>query len=166
MASLEYLAGFFDGEGCITLCNGGRKYNLKCICANTVKESVELFQERFGGRIHPQRRPAGKAHYKMCWKWVADSRIGESFLKEILPYLRIKRKVAELALEFMRLPLKPKGRLKNGDSRLLVKEEIQKQREHIVSRLRVLNFRGIPRVITGSNPIAEILPLVVAAKEN
>lgn len=150
-ASLEYLAVFFDGEGCITLCNGGRKYNVKCVCANTVKESVELFQQRFGGRVHPQRRPADKPHWKIGWKWVVDSRQAEAFLRTILPHLRVKAAVAQMAIRFLELPLKTKGRRFLDPSIQRANDEIQARREEIVCAVRKLNFRGIPINGSGGN---------------
>ena len=166
MVSLEYLAGFFDGEGCITLCDGKRKYNLKCICGNTVKESVELFQERFGGKVYLQDRPFNKPNWKVLWKWVVTDSLADAFIREILPYLRIKRAVAELALEFRAIPLKPKGNFKSGDYRLIVKAEIQSKRDTVVNRLRSLNFRGRFLRQPSGTPKAEILPEVYPAKES
>ena len=69
MISLEYLAGFFDGEGCVTSHHlGGNSRSVICIVGNTVKEAVELFQVTFGGSIR-KREYKKHPNWKPLWVW-------------------------------------------------------------------------------------------------
>jgi len=98
---LAYYAGFFDGEGCIMI----RKFRPARPC-HTLEARVSLtrlniledFRGAFGGQIYKASK--GKAQYKDKWQWVIGANKACVFLKTIYPYLRLKDKEAELAMEF------------------------------------------------------------------
>jgi hypothetical protein len=107
---LIYAAGFFDGEGCIGIWEGGsykgRKTPSLVMVINvtgTNELSIAWWKSTFGvGRIYKIPRKHRKDNWSDSWKWLCDARQARSVLEQILPYLKLKRREAELALEFQR----------------------------------------------------------------
>jgi len=107
---LAYMAGMFDGEGCICIGKAKVKNNRKGIrfalylslgMAN--KYIPELFYLTFGGRIlkiPPHSTDLVKNAFKTQWTWRIDAQKAILCLKVLLPYLRLKRNEAELAIKF------------------------------------------------------------------
>ena len=97
---IAYLAGFFDGEGCIWLARWNYLkadyYSLRSELDNTFPEPLYLARRIFGGKVRltKQRGNRNPVH-----KWVVGSRKAETFLRVLLPYLIIKKAEATLALE-------------------------------------------------------------------
>ena len=98
-----WIAGFFDGEGCINIGRqfpGNRatpRFILNVRVSNTAQPSVEVFQKVFGGRVY---RLARKSWHSICFQWYIYGEAAAQFLRIIYPYLVVKREQAELALEF------------------------------------------------------------------
>jgi hypothetical protein len=103
---LIYLAGFFDGEGCVNIGRQKHKnphkttreywrYMLQTIVANKVESSCRLFYDTFGGHIYSYQ-----AHGATYWRWSAWGPGASVVLEKLLPYLSIKRPVAEVGLRF------------------------------------------------------------------
>jgi len=117
---LAYLAGFFDGEGCITIQhrrNGKGKFyhQLWVSVVNTNRYSLEVFRFTFGGRIYSQPRPQSKPHWKASWVWQISDRHACECLKSLLPYLLQKQPQAQVAIEFQESkPVRGYSRLTDG----------------------------------------------------
>lgn len=99
-----YIAGFFDGEGCVQLCKyrhpktrGHLSYYLRVVIANTEKEVLEQIQQEFGGKVKQRKRV--KPHHKDNFYLEISTQQARAFLESVLPYLRIKRRQAELGIE-------------------------------------------------------------------
>ena len=91
---LPYLAGLFDGEG--TICKNGKAVVIGL--TNTDRIAVESFASAFGGYITYRNRYPNKD----CWMWQLSNYADiEEFLHSIMYYLRIKKKQAEYAFEFL-----------------------------------------------------------------
>lgn len=97
---LAYLAGFFDGEGCITLSGpsrlwdgsrGGVGRSLVLKVTNTDRASLEPW-ERWGGGIVAYR-PRGNR--LPCWRWACRGQQAVDCLRELRPYLRVKARQAD-----------------------------------------------------------------------
>ena len=107
---LAYTAGLIDGEGCICISmnkpsnkNGLTLDNhfLRVRIAITDKEVVEWLKNTFGGfTSNNSNCPSKRKHWKVLWVWCISSIQAKDFLKMIYPYLRIKKKQAELAIRF------------------------------------------------------------------
>jgi len=99
----EYLAGFFDGEGCITLTKCGisktgvQKYRVEIQVTNTVKTPLIEYEKLFGGSIHKQVRDHP---LRDCYKWTVTNKKAHKFLSTMIPYLIIKKDEALIALEW------------------------------------------------------------------
>jgi hypothetical protein len=129
---LSYLAGFFDGEGHIAIgtnrsTGGKRRWYLRFACHQVNPLPLKLMKARWGGSIQRTERHGNQ---RTIYEWVATSRMAEQAIRDLLPYLRIKRAEAELALEFQ-------GILRIGSRHALTQEE-EKARETIYLKMRAL----------------------------
>lgn len=130
---LAYLAGFFDGEGCISITYNikRRNYCLSISIAN-VKPNVLLdFHHIFGGNLHYS--VTKQKNRRNSWRWEINGKSGGDFLTTLFPYLVLKKEEARLALEF-RIHLRSKSL---GRGRGLSKEE-REIRESYRKRIREL----------------------------
>ncbi len=102
--TLAYLAGVIDSDGCITIKRRRVKtaaaWNFQnCIFVRQVtSEAVNLCQETFGGRIN--LRPSGTPGGRDLYHWEADRKRAVDVAKQLLPYLRIKKRQAQIVIEF------------------------------------------------------------------
>jgi LAGLIDADG-like domain len=104
MISAQYLAGLFDGEGCVVIMRtnfpGGRVgYCVRVSVSNTYKPVLQEVREEFGGSLSG-RRPDGNRNKLTLWTWRASGRDSIVFLRRVYPYLHVKREQALLAFEF------------------------------------------------------------------
>ena len=102
-ARVAYLAGFFDGEGCVRIIKGKNhlgnvQYSLRVIVSNTNDYVLHLYKLSFGGRI--QKRKYKKPEWRDCYAWELSSTRAYDFLKCVYPYLILKKAQADLAFEF------------------------------------------------------------------
>lgn len=103
---LEYLQGFFDGEGYIGVVIGKSKRTLqlypRLMVVNTHKPSLVLFQDFFNlGTIAPRKKPT-KTNHKQAYQWyVQDSDGVQKVLTTLEPGLLQKKEQAQLMLEFL-----------------------------------------------------------------
>lgn len=95
--SLSYLAGWFDGEGCIQIVGS----TLHVSITNTFHPLLSFLQEVFAGTIHDTTQPDNTKPVYM-WRICANNAL--VFLTCITPYLREKRPQAELAIDLLTKP--------------------------------------------------------------
>lgn len=107
--SIIYWAGFFDGEGHIelhyipsllqNLQYGRGHYQFQIWLDQRLNDPEEYFAELLthfgGGIIHHYHRPGS-------YRWYNGSIRGRNFLEAILPYIRIQKRLGELAIEFQK----------------------------------------------------------------
>lgn len=94
-----YLAGFVDGEGCISVSKGTRQWYPKLgISQNDQVVLLELY-ELFGvGRFKIWQPKEGKARAR--WNIYRAEHL-RWILNGVLPYLRLKKSQAEVALHIL-----------------------------------------------------------------
>ena len=122
---LIYLAGLFDGEGCIHIASSkyldkGRKnppYKLRIQITNTCKDLMDKVAS-FG--FYVIERKDLKKNWKRCWVGHMYDRKAAGLLKQMLPYLIVKKDEATLAIEFQ--DHKDKVGLANGKKGLSEEE--------------------------------------------
>lgn len=103
---LAYIAGFFDGEGSITIHHNCKpsprgknpNHTLQVSIGNTDPSVVEWIHRHFGGNL--AYRTETRANHRSTVQWFARAKIGADFLIWIIPFLRMKRAQAEIAIEF------------------------------------------------------------------
>ena len=96
---LAYTAGIIDGEGCIRI--GQRRLHSNYIgvgVGSTSEWLINWLQFKYGGSVYSKK--PWLANQKPQWGWDLRTRQAGDFLRMILPYLKLKRPQAELALAF------------------------------------------------------------------
>lgn len=102
--NLPYAAGLLDGEGCISITGYNQKkrkgYHLLVSIANTNKECLKKVQHDVKlGKIYSHRKKEGCKQVHILHFTQKESL---DFLQKVCPFLIIKKKEAELAIEFQR----------------------------------------------------------------
>ena len=132
---LAYLAGLFDGEGCIMIVRRspfsiGHKsvyhyLSLSLTMAN--QQMPELFQYYFGGSAKPvKKQTVGR---QPLWRWDITHNGALGVLRALLPYLRLKLDEAELGIKFQ---------LKHKKTTHSLKEEQLAEREKMRALMKSL----------------------------
>lgn len=132
---LAYAAGIIDGEGCITVIKQRyatvgwpTNYALSVRVLTTDHVIVPWLQETFGGSYATYtdgrtiKGSIGKER-----RWQLASAAAEKFLRAVMPWLKLKRPQAELALQFRKL-IGRKGRPisdENRNSRELIFQQMK-----------------------------------------
>lgn len=94
-----WLAGIFDGEGCVLIKN----LSSVCVCiSNTDLPMLEAVRDLAGGKIRLQRKPTERN--LPCWEWYAYGPDQRAFIEAIRPYARVKAPQLDVASDFPRLP--------------------------------------------------------------
>ncbi len=102
----SYIAGFLDGEGSIMLisrgnCSWGSSISLRVTIAQSEKSKFILNWitgiTGIGNSIISKARKEAHDH---GWAWECNADAAESFLRQLLPFLRIKKEQARLGIEF------------------------------------------------------------------
>jgi hypothetical protein len=147
MVSIEWLAGFFDGEGCIniTLAGKTRQPSLRVYLVNTDAAILAEVQAQYGGLLTKPRQlnPKWKPFRSIQWR----NESGETLLRLLIPHLKIKQRQAQLALEF-REYMKTSGRLEGfvnsygSISHRRKPETIAKELE-FKAAMHILNKKGV-----------------------
>lgn len=103
-----YFAGFFDGEGTISISKKFSKdtetyyyvlnVRIGCTAQKLMAEMTRIYGGNFSSYVGPNPK------HKTVFYWDASSHdVQERFLLKMLPYLKIKREQARLALNLIRL---------------------------------------------------------------
>uniref|UniRef100_A0A6H1ZUB2 Putative homing endonuclease n=1 Tax=viral metagenome TaxID=1070528 RepID=A0A6H1ZUB2_9ZZZZ len=96
-----YLAGFIDGEGNVGIDKYNKygkstNYAIKVAISNTNREILEWIQSHYGGHINTLKRKL--PHHKECYQLTVRHLKAYRILKDIEPYLKIKQKLACIAI--------------------------------------------------------------------
>lgn len=103
-----YLAGIFDGEGCI-YANHNKKGNtvMSIHLVNTNKPLIYWLQREFGGNVYFEK---GKEKVRNKWAWRVKSKQIIKILSLMLPYLICKKEQAKLGIALRKsIELNKKG---------------------------------------------------------
>jgi hypothetical protein len=133
-----YLAGLLDGEGCIILAResvpnktqGGIRYGYKLniTITNTSSQMIEWLHQTIGGKVFTYAHiPGWRTKYD--WRIYGDE--AREILRELRPYLTVKREQAEIALEYQ-----------PGNKGLPVTPQENDRRLDIITRLREVKHRA------------------------
>ena len=100
MPSLEYLAGLFDGEGCVvSKARKGGSYQFGIQVGSTSKYMADIFQDQFGGKISERPAKGTKTNRKHMWIWVLSG-IGRvnNFAEKMVDLCVVKKPQLEAIL--------------------------------------------------------------------
>lgn len=139
-----YFAGFLDGEGCFTVTRASRggkslpTYRAITSIGNTNQKILEDIHSTYGGCLgKPRLRDGSKPVYTLMLSASATRQL----VKDVLPYLRVKREVATLVANFP-----PRHAGSYGKARGAKTNTAAYRTQSIVyKRIRKLNKRGTRR---------------------
>ena len=156
LAELGYLAGIIDGEGTISIQNlftrkhknylNYQQKNLRVGVVNTNMEVILWIASMFGGNVC-KRNVINKEKHKMSYYWSVTNRKAEEIVKLVMPYLKIKKMQAEIAINFRKTYGKGSGgliRKEMGGGKIVtaIPEEIMRKRDFYKNQMNILNRRG------------------------
>jgi len=106
VAKYAYAAGLIDGDGSIVACrvnrNDGRKnsYAISVEVCMSDGRPIDFLFGTFGGSVRQRnyKNTNFKATKFSQYHWYLKASKAKAFLKKILPFLRLKRRQAELAI--------------------------------------------------------------------
>lgn len=105
MLSLEYIAGYFDGEGYVGITKESSPYRpgykVEISLTNTYLPMLQEIQEQLGGRIASWKPRTGH-RMGFSLRWTGSK--ARSVLSILLPYLREKHAQAKIAIFFPQCP--------------------------------------------------------------
>ena len=151
-----YLAGLFDGEGCVNICereprHGGpgsiTPFFRSAISLTNTHHGVLLHIKTIcGGALSAAKRQRVRKDGRLCkkqWRWSAGPRESVHILRHIVPFLIIKREQALLPIKFHKSNMKFNNLPHPGvvGKLRISQEEIERRRE-FVRRMQVLNHLG------------------------
>jgi len=106
---IEWVAGFFDGEGCAKIgkqakqLSGNVYPHATLMLSQSGEDGLDILQriqKQFGGKIYHHLKPgehkATKHAYKLYW----NKDDGLIFLNQIIPFLHLKQKDAKLVKDY------------------------------------------------------------------
>lgn len=138
-----YVAGLIDGEGCFCITRKkptGRKhspsYEAHLVVAMSNASVLAWLKDLLGGwdQFHVRKLPSGKQMYR----WQAKSEDSVRIAKLLLPYLKVKRKQAELFIRF-REQLSSYKLTKQGEYTKRISDEEIAARESMRLEMALLN---------------------------
>jgi len=149
LTDIAYIAGLFDGEGCVSVVSGIRKrpgrkndklrneHSLHVSISNQHIPTLTYIKNATGlGNIYRDAKD------RINFKWIVDCVRAMEFLKVLLPYLKIKKPQAELAiklqtlLSYRNMTLENTGRI---DKLYYLNDEQLQEREQIKLEIQRLN---------------------------
>lgn len=128
--NIIYVAGFFDGEGCVSFAKNRSGIFPRINVVNTNFEILKSFQKKFGGDIIPLSYR--KSNWKQAWSWRLCWTKAVDFLDRLSPYLRIKIEQAETVFAWQAIRPGCGGGKWDKESMELLK-----------ARMKFLNHRGL-----------------------
>jgi hypothetical protein len=140
LGDVAYAAGFFDGEGWISIGKQGRAaHNLYLIIGVAQKNLSPLLwvQARWGGSMY-YAKSSGVTQLTM------SGGRGSRFLQDVLPFLQVKRAAALVALQFHSLM----GKEKRGRGHPLPPAAIKER----------LSLKAVLQALNRSNGVTDIAP--------
>ena len=142
-----YLAGFFDGDGCVSIAKSqttiSPTYALTVIFTQADGPFLEYWQRRTGlGNVYERSLKSNRSPRHPGFQWRMSHKDSIKFLKKIFGHVALKKDQVQLALEFAKLPSACWGS-KGVPPRITQKREEYKQ---ALSKLKSMPFNGLSRI--------------------
>lgn len=126
---LAYIAGIFDGEGNIGIVKRGKMngrtvpiYHLVVRVGMCDEDIPKLLHKTFGGYLEHRKRPNPKHRDIYTWSMAYGKAV--DFLTQILPYLKLKKEQAELAIKFQNGKVRGGGEIGKHGNVFKTEEEL------------------------------------------
>lgn len=104
-----YIAGIIDGEGSIRIqkrnyISCGKEQITFVVQINVTNNNIdvlEFLKEKTGvGNVYIHTHPS--ENHRICYRFTISARIAHDLLKQIYPYMIIKKKHTEIAINYLR----------------------------------------------------------------
>ena len=122
---LAYLAGFFDGEGCISIIHNSKTDALTLTVSISQVNPHPLFlvQRLLGGSLHRERDNRG---FRTRVSWQTSSRMALAALEKMRPFLIVKADEADIAMAYQRRVMTWNGEDKEAEyaARMAMSREV------------------------------------------
>lgn len=136
MLSLEYAAGFFDGEGTISLGRPGNRIELQVHTSNTNIPIIEAWRETFGGGITRLAANSAKNEKAQARWYITGADQQGHFLARLFPFLNVRQRQAQIALHYLSF-------VRPWDRRTPLTEDERTIRAEFQASMAALNHRGL-----------------------
>ncbi len=148
---LAYWAGFFDGEGHIELAHtnpsGYNRYGryMFQVWLDQWTDSPDIYfsqlLDNFGGRVIAHKEVGN------VYRWYISGENGRRFLEALLPYLRDKKRAAELGIELQKRMQLGRGgrRTQLEESEVLARDTILKEYFSLIKGNKPKRIRKLGR---------------------
>lgn len=123
MISLEYVAGYFDGEGCVDATSKDGNVYPRAHINSTDYFVLKEFKAKFGGTFFPLKGRDPK--HKPAYRWVVQGRRALEFFEMIKPYSIAKLPQIDMALNFKGL-IRNRGHVELDTSERELRLQIKK----------------------------------------
>ena len=133
-----YLAGFFDGEGCVGAYitnrpasptnRAARGMRLSVSVAQVDRRPLLMLQEAFGGAVVVSDKGNTRKdgfNRRICYVWIVSGPSAQTALRAMLPYLVVKREQAEEALKIVMIPRGARRRTEYRDEDVRIASHIK-----------------------------------------
>jgi LAGLIDADG endonuclease len=148
--SPEYLAGFFDGEGCVSIYivkNPKYQCHVRTVIVNTNKEILQAINQQFSGYLQVDRFNNPEKPWKPFTQLHFQGERAIEFLTFIRPFSIIKKRQIDLAFEFweFRKSMTRKERCQWDDEikHFVLKKEIIEREHEFKNKMHDLNRKGL-----------------------
>lgn len=114
--SLQYVAGFIDGEGCFQY-----ETTAKIHVKNTYKPILNMLKRKFGGKVAPSSYRGQPANWRPGYRWVICGESTVKVIQSVLKYLVEKKPQAKLVIKINALkshrfrPLSEDNKIKKAE---------------------------------------------------
>lgn len=138
----QWLAGFFDGEGCITCVRQRGMPSLTVQLSQADYNILMLVSMKFSGEGEPRKphKKYARNAKKQGWCLQFGGKSGLPFLEYIRPHVILKRRLVEWGIEMAKLHQKAGGNRKYGAG--FLPTEIRSRREELLAAMRTENKSG------------------------
>jgi hypothetical protein len=146
---LAYIAGIVDGEGCIQIVRQKAyppaisvRHNAGVTIGMCDEELICWIIAQFPDLIRFYHKKSRHPHQRDAYHAIAVSHKAAEFLRAIRPYLRLKRRQADLAIEFTERMINGRVLTPVGQGYARISDAEIAIREEMHQTMRDLNLRG------------------------
>ena len=94
-----YIAGIVDADGCVALRKDKKIYLYpQVVVSNTHLPLLKMLQKRYNGSITKLKRR--KENHTQAYNWRVTTDQARILLRDIIPYMIIKKKKAKIVLKY------------------------------------------------------------------
>lgn len=140
---LAYLAGLVDGEAYIGIKKTTRKDAVSAIYHERIQirmvheASIALLAKTLGGHYYCEKPHANKGRPLYCWQ--ASDALAANILRELLPFLRVKKRSAIAVLRLRKSKEDPRARRRGSPAKRTMNQAVLDYRDHLYLLCKSMN---------------------------